>query len=82
MMQGVMQFLTDRNNKEAAILRDNFVFKLIPMLNPDGVVNGNYKCSLAGCDLNRRWASPSKVCLRLLQLVGVASNNILHKKAS
>jgi murein tripeptide amidase MpaA len=36
------------------------VFKLIPMLNPDGVTNGNYRCSLAGCDLNRRWKFPSK----------------------
>jgi len=31
------------------------------MLNPDGVINGNYRCSLAGCDLNRRWKRPSKV---------------------
>jgi hypothetical protein len=30
------------------------------MLNPDGVINGNYRCSLAGCDLNRRWKNPSK----------------------
>ena len=31
------------------------------MLNPDCVINGNYRCSLAGCDLNRRWKAPSKV---------------------
>jgi hypothetical protein len=31
------------------------------MLNPDGVINGNYRCSLAGCDLNRRWKAPSKI---------------------
>lgn len=29
------------------------------MLNPDGVVVGNYRCSLAAADLNRRWAKPS-----------------------
>jgi murein tripeptide amidase MpaA len=42
------------------MLRDNFIFKIIPMLNPDGVINGNYRCSLAGCDLNRRWKNPNK----------------------
>eukprot|EP00826_Nyctotherus_ovalis_P030197 TRINITY_DN2401_c0_g4_i1.p1 TRINITY_DN2401_c0_g4~~TRINITY_DN2401_c0_g4_i1.p1 ORF type:complete len:269 (+),score=77.09 TRINITY_DN2401_c0_g4_i1:253-1059(+) len=60
MMQGVMNFLTDVNNPEAELLRDNFVFKIIPMLNPDGVINGNYRCSLAGCDLNRRWKKPNQ----------------------
>jgi murein tripeptide amidase MpaA len=30
------------------------------MLNPDGVIHGNYRCSLAGVDLNRRWQNPSK----------------------
>ena len=61
MMRGVLSFLTDPNNYEAKLLRENFVFKVIPMLNPDGVVNGNYRCSLAGCDLNRRWKTPSKI---------------------
>lgn len=46
---------------EASILRDKFIFKIIPMLNPDGVVCGNYRCSLAGCDLNRRWKNPSNI---------------------
>ena len=60
MMNGVIDFLVSENF-EAKILRDNFVFKLIPMLNPDGVVHGNYRCSLIGTDLNRRYlnAHPS-----------------------
>ena len=58
MMRGVLYFLTDPENEEAKMLRERFVFKVIPMLNPDGVINGNYRCSLAGCDLNRRWKAP------------------------
>jgi len=61
MMRGVLRFITDPHHQEAKLLRDNFIFKIIPMLNPDGVINGNYRCSLAGCDLNRRWKNPSKV---------------------
>jgi cytosolic carboxypeptidase protein 2/3 len=60
MMKGVIDFLIS-DCKEARELRDNFVFKIIPMLNPDGVINGNYRCSLAGCDLNRRWKYPSPI---------------------
>lgn len=30
------------------------------MLNPDGVIHGNYRCSLSGRDLNRRWQEPNK----------------------
>ncbi len=29
------------------ILRDRMIFKIVPMLNPDGVVVGNTRCSLA-----------------------------------
>jgi len=28
------------------------------MLNPDGVIYGNYRCSLLGVDLNRKWTKP------------------------
>ena len=54
MMQGVIDTLV-ADTPEADILRKNFVFKIIPMLNPDGVVHGNYRCCLAGTDLNRRY---------------------------
>jgi len=30
------------------------------MLNVDGVLNGNYRCNLAGVDLNRQYIDPNK----------------------
>ena len=57
-VEGMIRFLL--SNDEIAIkLRDSFVLKIIPMLNPDGVIVGNYRCSLSGVDLNRKWISPS-----------------------
>lgn len=41
-------------------LKDHFEFYIVPMLNVDGVINGNYRCSLAACDLNRKYLKPSK----------------------
>jgi hypothetical protein len=59
MMKGVIDYLTGPS-LDAKILRDNFVFKIVPMLNPDGVIVGNYRCNLAGVDLNRTWDAPSR----------------------
>jgi len=59
MMKGCIDFLTGPS-LNAKLLRDNFVFKIIPMLNPDGVINGNTRCSLAGVDLNRVWMDQSR----------------------
>lgn len=42
------------------LLRDTFIFKIVPMLNPDGVIVGNYRCSLAGRDLNRNYKTVLK----------------------
>lgn len=38
---------------------NNYIFKLIPMINVDGVIIGNARSSLVGLDLNRRWTDPS-----------------------
>jgi hypothetical protein len=59
MMKGAIDFLTS-DEPHACMLRSKFVFKIVPMLNPDGVVVGNYRCSLAGQDLNRNWLTPTK----------------------
>ncbi|XP_070333630.1 cytosolic carboxypeptidase 4 [Odocoileus virginianus] len=57
-MKGTLEFLVS-SDPVARLLRENFIFKIIPMLNPDGVINGNHRCSLRGEDLNRQWLSPS-----------------------
>ncbi|XP_063240662.1 cytosolic carboxypeptidase Nna1 [Bacillus rossius redtenbacheri] len=54
MMKGFMDFLTG-DSEQAKELRERFIFKLVPMLNPDGVVVGNNRCSLTGRDLNRQY---------------------------
>jgi hypothetical protein len=33
--------------------------QVLPMLNPDGVIVGNYRCNLGGVDLNREWHQPT-----------------------
>lgn len=57
-MHGILEYLVSEN-EGAKYLRNHFVFKIIPMLNPDGVIVGNYRCSLSGLDLNRQWIDPS-----------------------
>uniref|UniRef100_A0A673K427 ATP/GTP binding protein-like 4 n=1 Tax=Sinocyclocheilus rhinocerous TaxID=307959 RepID=A0A673K427_9TELE len=56
--QGVIDFLVSQH-PIAQVLRDHVIFKIVPMLNPDGVYLGNYRCSLMGFDLNRHWQDPS-----------------------
>ena len=57
-IKGAIDFLMGESD-EANYLRDNFIFKIIPMINVDGVVCGNTRTSLSGCDLNRRWSNPN-----------------------
>eukprot|EP00993_Chasmostoma_nieuportense_P000726 NODE_1668_length_1418_cov_28.577847_g1583_i0.p1 GENE.NODE_1668_length_1418_cov_28.577847_g1583_i0~~NODE_1668_length_1418_cov_28.577847_g1583_i0.p1 ORF type:complete len:435 (+),score=119.84 NODE_1668_length_1418_cov_28.577847_g1583_i0:11-1315(+) len=54
---GALAFLIS-DHPLARILRSNLVFKIVPMLNPDGVFLGNYRCSSLGFDLNRHWLNP------------------------
>ncbi|CAF1160127.1 unnamed protein product [Rotaria sp. Silwood1] len=56
--QGFIEFIIS-DHPIAQVLRDNIVFYIVPMLNPDGVFLGNQRCSLLGFDLNRVWHEPS-----------------------
>ncbi|CAH8602774.1 unnamed protein product [Heterobilharzia americana] len=58
-MKGLLQHLLSNDDMKMIELRKMFIFKIVPMLNPDGVISGNHRCSMSGKDLNRHWINPS-----------------------
>ena len=67
MMQGFIKYLIG-NSLQAKELRKRMIFLIVPMINVDGVIAGNYRTSMAGNDLNRRYIEPDQrvhpeVCL-------------------
>ncbi|XP_025153461.1 cytosolic carboxypeptidase 1 isoform X2 [Harpegnathos saltator] len=59
-MHGTLKALLS-DSQYACSLRDDYVFKIIPMLNIEGVVNGCNRYGLTNEDLNRRWSNPNQV---------------------
>ncbi|XP_046406545.1 cytosolic carboxypeptidase-like protein 5 [Ischnura elegans] len=58
-LDGIITSLLNKEDPGAALLRRKFVFKLIPVLNPDGVVRGHYRTDTRGMNLNRVYGNPS-----------------------
>lgn len=58
-IEGFINKLLDGSSINRALLK-LLVFKIVPMINPDGVVVGNFRTNLSGEDLNRRYDTPSR----------------------
>jgi len=58
LMEGFLRYIIS-SDPTAIELRKNIIFKVIPMINPDGVILGNYRTSLCGQDLNRKFSNPN-----------------------
>jgi uncharacterized membrane protein YgcG len=56
---GLIDFLLHKTDPRAALLRDMFVWVIVPMLNPDGVALGHYRTDVNGVNLNRCYTNPS-----------------------
>ncbi|KAM3145691.1 hypothetical protein pb186bvf_002237 [Paramecium bursaria] len=54
-MEGIIQYIV-----ASAHLRQKYYFKIVPMMNPDGVIHGNSKCNTLGVNMNGKWAKVNK----------------------
>ena len=57
--QGFINFIIS-NDPIAIELRSRFVFKVIPMFNVDGVILGNCKSCISGCNLDKSFSNPNR----------------------
>ncbi|KAM3147684.1 hypothetical protein pb186bvf_000012 [Paramecium bursaria] len=51
-LEGIIEYLL---SEEAYELRKKYVFKIVPIVNVDGVIHGNQRCNVQGYDMNRKW---------------------------
>lgn len=83
-LDGFLRFLCS-DTAESQLLCDRFIFKIIPMLNPDGVISGNSRTSLTGMDMNRQFHAPDvtlyPVNSSLIQLIDSLTGKGTHRIA-
>jgi hypothetical protein len=56
MLKGMIDFLIS-DDDDASAMRNHFVWYLVPMVNPDGVYEGNSRATSELRDLNRDWGN-------------------------
>ena len=54
-LMGIIETLLDPKCLQSYLLRRMFEWKIVPMVNPDGVVSGNYRTDPRGDNLNRNY---------------------------
>jgi len=57
-MHGILEYLQRLEDAQVIRLLDQFVFKIVPIINPDGVSRGHYRLDSLGQNLNRFYQEP------------------------
>lgn len=56
-LHGLIEFLLSKQPSSEFLLH-NFIFKIVPMINIDGVIDGSYHIGPNGENMNRVWSNP------------------------
>ena len=59
MLDGLLAAILQQDRR-GLLLRKNFVFKVVPVLNPDGVYHGHFRLDINGVNLNRCYVDPDR----------------------
>ena len=78
-LNGAIKKLLDKNDEDSKLLRKSFVFKIFPMINPDGVFHGHMRKDRFLQNLNRFYKKPNPqrqpTCYALKNIVEYFSEN-------
>jgi hypothetical protein len=55
--EGIISFLINSTNSTAELIRNNSIFYVVPMINPDATYNGRSRGTITDYDMNREWDS-------------------------
>lgn len=58
-LDGIWNVLSNEKSEYGKILREKFVWKIVPHLNPDGVYRGYFRLDTLGQNLNRYYIAPT-----------------------
>lgn len=61
MFNGFLDILMDAKNPHSRSLLKNFVFKIVPAMNPDGIYRGYYRLDTLSQNLNRHYLEPCPI---------------------
>lgn len=59
-LDGIIKFLLKQSD-QSKVLLEKFVFKIVPMLNPDGVYRGYWRLDTLAQNLNRYYIKPDPI---------------------
>lgn len=79
MCHGLIDYLLS-DSPGAKYLADHCVIKIVPMICIDGVIEGNYRISLSGYDLNRVWTNPDPTLHPVVYATKEAMKAVLRER--
>lgn len=78
-MEGFINQLVYLNDTFSMDLMKKYIFKIIPMVNIDGVMYGNSRCDITGSDTNRKWTrNPNSPLYPVISAIKKLVHNLVN----